>query len=65
LAEDDLQACQACHGPGNYKSPLAVGTVLSLAKTDRDFRGLDKGGLVAKGEPIGCATCHDSEEEDH
>ena len=43
---DDLQACQACHGPGNYKSPQAVGTVLSLAKTDRDFRGLDKGGLV-------------------
>ena len=40
LAEDDLQACQACHGPGTYKSPLAVGTVLSLAKTDRDFRGL-------------------------
>ena len=59
LAEDDLQACQACHGPGNYESPNAVGTVLSVAKADRDFRGLEHGGIVKKGDPIGCATCHD------
>jgi hypothetical protein len=59
LAEDNLQACQACHGPGGRESNNAVGTVLSLAKADRDFRGLEDGGLVAKGEPIGCRTCHD------
>ncbi len=59
LAEDELQACQACHGPGDHDSANAVGTVLSLAKADRDFRGLENGGLVAKGEPIGCSTCHD------
>jgi hypothetical protein len=58
LAEDNLQACQACHGPGDYESSNAVGTVLSLAKADRDFRDLKDGGLVAKGEPIGCRTCH-------
>ncbi|MGB5776176.1 MAG: hypothetical protein WBP89_16100 [Sedimenticolaceae bacterium] len=59
LAEDNLQACQACHGPGGRESRNAVGTVLSLAKADRDFRDLEDGGLVAKGEPIGCRTCHD------
>jgi len=59
LAEDNLQACQACHGPGGRESNNAVGTVLSLAKADRDFRDLEDGGLVAKGEPIGCRTCHD------
>ena len=58
LAEDNLQACQACHGPGGRESNNAVGTVLSLAKADRDFRDLKDGGLVAKGEPIGCRTCH-------
>jgi len=61
LAEDNLQACQACHGPGNYESRNAVGTVLSLAKADRDFRGLELGGIVAKGEPIGCRTCHEDD----
>ena len=59
LAEDNLRACQACHGPGDRESSQAVGTVLSLAKADRDFRDLEDGGLVAKGEPIGCRTCHD------
>ncbi len=59
LAENNLQACQACHGPGGRESNQAVGTVLSVAKADRDFRGLEHGGRVAKGEPIGCRTCHD------
>ena len=59
LAEDDLQACQACHGPGDRESSQAVGTVLSMAKADRDFRDLEDGGLVSKGTPIGCRTCHD------
>ena len=59
LAEDDLQACQACHGPGDRESSQAVGTVLSVAKADRDFRDLEDGGLVSKGTPIGCRTCHD------
>jgi hypothetical protein len=59
LAEDNLQVCQACHGPGGRESSQAVGTVLSLAKADRDFRDLEDGGLVAKGTPIGCRTCHD------
>ncbi|MGB5671022.1 MAG: hypothetical protein WBM71_10770, partial [Sedimenticolaceae bacterium] len=59
LAERNLAACQACHGPGDYESSNAVGTVLSRAFADRDFRGLEDGGLVSKGDPIGCATCHD------
>jgi len=59
LAKDNLEACQACHGPGDRESSQATGTVLSVAKTDRDFRGLEHGGQVAKGEPIGCRTCHD------
>jgi hypothetical protein len=65
LAERNLEACQACHGPGDYESNNAVGTVLSLAKADRDFRGMEDGGLVAKGEPIGCATCHGGSESEH
>ena len=59
LAEDNLQACQACHGPGDRESSQAVGTVLSVAKADRDFRDLEDGGFVSKGTPIGCRTCHD------
>jgi len=64
LAERNLAACQACHGPGDYESSNAVGTVLSRAFADRDFRGLEGGGLVNKGDPIGCATCHDEDEHD-
>ena len=63
--EDGIRLRQACHGPGDYESSNAVGTVLSLAKADRDFRGLEHGGLVAKGEPIGCVTCHGEEEGHH
>lgn len=59
LAEDNLEACQACHGPGGRESSQAVGTVLSLAKADRNFNGLEDGGFVPKGTPIGCRTCHD------
>ena len=58
LAKSNPQACQACHGSGDYEDSQALGTVLSLAKADRDFRGLERGGVVARGEPIGCATCH-------
>jgi hypothetical protein len=36
-----------------------VGSVLSVAKVDRNFNGLEDGGLVTKGTPIGCTTCHD------
>ena len=58
LAEDDLAACEACHGLGG-REDNSVGTVLSVAKADRDFRDLEDGGLVSKGTPIGCTTCHD------
>ena len=44
--------CSACHGPGGRSSN--TGTVLSLAKADRNLRGT----LVAKGEPVGCSVCH-------
>jgi hypothetical protein len=44
--------CSACHGPGSRSSNQ--GTVLSLAKADRNLRGT----LVRKGEPVGCSVCH-------
>ncbi len=44
--------CSACHGPGGRSSN--TGTVLSVAKADRNLRGT----LVAKGEPVGCSVCH-------
>ena len=62
LAEQDPAACQACHGPGDYDDPGAVGTVLSRAFARRDFRGLEEGGVVALGDPIGCATCHEGDD---
>ena len=55
---DNLSNCTGCHGPGGRESNNALGTVLSVAKADRDFRGLENGGLVPAGTPIGCATCH-------
>lgn len=58
LAERNLAACEACHGPGGEERGPGLGTVLSLAKAKRDFRGLEDGGVVEKGEPIGCRTCH-------
>jgi hypothetical protein len=57
LAEGDPQACAVCHGPGDRRSNQ--GTVLSVAKADRNFQGLENGGLVLAGTPVGCATCHD------
>jgi hypothetical protein len=54
LADGDN--CTVCHGPGGRGSN--VGTVLSVAKVDRNFNGLEDGGFVAKGTPIGCTTCH-------
>ena len=44
--------CSACHGPGGRSSN--TGTVLSVAKADRNLRGT----LVLKGEPVGCSVCH-------
>jgi hypothetical protein len=48
----DTGGCAVCHGPGSRSSN--TGTVLSLAKADRNLRGT----LVRKGEPVGCAVCH-------
>jgi hypothetical protein len=47
-------ACSVCHGPGTRSSNM--GTVLSVAKADRNLRGT----LVRKGEPVGCSVCHGS-----
>jgi PKD repeat protein len=52
LAESNSAACAVCHGPGSRKTNQ--GTVLSLAKADRNLRGT----LVRKGEPVGCTVCH-------
>lgn len=52
LAESNSAACAVCHGPGSRKTNQ--GTVLSLAKADRNLRGT----LVRKGEPVGCTACH-------
>jgi hypothetical protein len=48
-------SCTVCHGPGSRSSNQ--GTVLSLAKADRNLRGT----LVRKGEPVGCSVCHGSD----
>jgi len=52
LAEHNSGACAACHGGGSRSSN--TGTVLSVAKADRNLRGT----LVRKGEPVGCSACH-------
>jgi hypothetical protein len=57
LAERDPEACAVCHGPGDLEANQ--GTVLSVAKADRDFSGLENGGVVVAGTPVGCNTCHD------
>ncbi len=44
--------CSVCHGAGSRSSN--TGTVLSVAKADRNLRGT----LVHKGEPVGCSVCH-------
>jgi hypothetical protein len=48
----DRSGCPVCHGPGGLSTN--TGTVLSVAKADRNLRGT----LVHKGEPVGCSTCH-------
>ena len=55
LAEDNPNACRACHGNNGQ------GSVLSRAAADRDFRGLEDGGIVLKGEPVTCTECHENE----
>jgi hypothetical protein len=52
LAENNAGACAVCHGSGSRSSN--TGTVLSVAKADRNLRGT----LVRKGEPVGCSVCH-------
>jgi hypothetical protein len=47
-------ACSVCHGPASRSTNK--GTVLSVAKADRNLRGT----LVRKGEPVGCSVCHGS-----
>ena len=48
-------ACRACHGENGE------GSVLSRAAVDRDFRGIEDGGIVLKGEPVTCTECHENE----
>ena len=48
-------ACRTCHGQNGE------GTVLSRTAADRDFRGMERGGLVAKGTPVTCNMCHGNE----
>ncbi len=52
LAESNSASCAVCHGPGSRSTNK--GTVLSLAKADRNLRGT----VVHKGEPVGCSVCH-------
>ena len=49
-----LENCAVCHGSGSRSSN--AGTVLSVAKADRNLRGT----IVYKGEPVGCSVCHGS-----
>ena len=55
LAEDNPNACRACHGNNGE------GSVLSRAAERRDFRDLEDGGIVERGEPVTCFECHDNE----
>jgi hypothetical protein len=55
LAERNPNACRACHGNNGQ------GSVLSRAAADRDFRGMEDGGIVLKGEPVTCTECHENE----
>jgi hypothetical protein len=55
LAERNPDACRACHGRNGE------GSVLSRTAADRDFRGMERGGLVAKGTPVTCTMCHENE----
>jgi hypothetical protein len=52
--------CVVCHGPNATQSGRSnnVGTVLSRAQANRNFAGLEGGGTVARGQPVGCNTCH-------
>jgi hypothetical protein len=55
LAENNPNACRACHGNNGE------GTVLSQAAARRDFRSLEDGGIVERGEPVTCTECHENE----
>ena len=55
IAEDNPDACRACHGQNGE------GSVLSRTAADRDFSGMEDGGFVARGTPVTCSMCHDNE----
>ena len=55
LADDDPDACRACHGNDGE------GSVLSRTAVARDFSGLEDGGPVAQGTPVTCTMCHENE----
>jgi hypothetical protein len=55
LAEDDPDACRACHGVNGE------GTVLSRVATDRILSNEDETITLARGEPVTCSQCHDNE----
>jgi hypothetical protein len=55
LAEDDPDACRACHGVNGE------GTVLSRVATDRILSNEDETVTLARGEPVTCSQCHDNE----
>jgi hypothetical protein len=52
--------CVVCHGPNATAGGRSnnVGTVLSRAAATRNFAGLEDGGTVARGQPVGCSNCH-------
>ncbi len=56
LAENNREACRACHGPNGE------GSVLSRVAADRVFTNIEDVGTVrfAKGTPVRCDTCHDN-----
>lgn len=55
LAEQNPDACRACHGLNGE------GSVLSRAATDRTLRKEHGSVTVSKGEVITCTLCHDNE----
>lgn len=57
-AEDDLAACQACHGADNR------GTVLSRTKTARTYNTPLGTKTFWSGFQVSCYTCHDGPDDD-
>ncbi len=57
IAENNAGACFACHGGTDRDN--SRGTVLSRAAADRTLQNDGNTVTVAKGQPVGCALCHD------